>query len=85
MNIYLLSQTTNTGYDTYDSMVVAANNKNEARNIHPYSFKDYNEENIWDDSYEVWANKPEEVTVTKIGTTTQYNKPTIILTSFNAG
>lgn len=34
-NIYLLKQTVNNGYDTYDSAVVCANSKDEARLIHP--------------------------------------------------
>ena len=35
MNIYLISQTENTGYDTYDSAVVCAENEEEARTTHP--------------------------------------------------
>ena len=31
MNIYLLEQNDNTGYDTYDSMVVYAESKDAAR------------------------------------------------------
>ena len=35
MNLYLVSQTINENYDTYDSFVVAANTPEEARSIHP--------------------------------------------------
>ena len=36
MNIYLLSQSKNTGYDTWDSCVVIAKDEDEARMTHPY-------------------------------------------------
>jgi hypothetical protein len=35
MNLYLVSQDINTGYDTYDSMIVSAESEIDARNIHP--------------------------------------------------
>jgi len=35
MNIYKLSQKEVTGYDTFDSMVVIAENEEKARKIHP--------------------------------------------------
>ncbi len=35
MNIYLLKQDINNGYDTYDSAIVSAENEDEARKIHP--------------------------------------------------
>jgi len=35
MNIYLLSQSENTGYDTFNSCVVIATNENDARELHP--------------------------------------------------
>lgn len=35
MNLYLLTQNDNTGYDTYDSAVVAAKDETQARSIHP--------------------------------------------------
>ena len=38
MNIYLLSQSEVDGYDTYDSCVVAAENEEDARQIHPSEF-----------------------------------------------
>lgn len=38
MNLYLLTQDENTGYDTYDSCVVVANNEEEARIISPSRF-----------------------------------------------
>jgi len=38
MKLYRISQDKNDGYDTYDSAVVAAENENEAKLIHPSSF-----------------------------------------------
>jgi len=37
MNIYLISQRVNNGYDTYDSAVVAAETEEQARMIYPTS------------------------------------------------
>ena len=42
MNLYLISQDTNENYDTYDSAIVAAKTKKEARMFHP------NEDDNWD-------------------------------------
>jgi hypothetical protein len=39
MNLYLISQSKNNGYDTYDSAVVCASNEDEARNINPSTGK----------------------------------------------
>lgn len=38
MEIYLLEQDWNNDYDTYDSVVVIAENEAEARLIHPSEF-----------------------------------------------
>ena len=35
MNLYLISQTENEDYDTYDSAVVCAETETQARRIHP--------------------------------------------------
>ena len=35
LNLYLISQTANNGYDTFDSAVVAARDEEDARSIHP--------------------------------------------------
>jgi len=35
MNLYLITQSQNEGYDTYDSAVVAAKSPEDAKNIHP--------------------------------------------------
>ena len=37
MKLYLLTQSVNAGYDTFDSVVVAAKSPKDARTIHPYN------------------------------------------------
>ena len=79
MNIYLLEQFDNRSYDTYDSMVVYAESKEEARQMLPSEFAKF-------DYRSSWAHCPENVIVTKIGTALPgVNVSGIIITSFNAG
>lgn len=79
MKLWVISQSVNRGYDTYDSAVVAAETEEEARNILP-------SRESWDDAYlyGVWANKPSEVDVKYLGETDReiYG---VVLASFNAG
>ena len=46
MNIYLIWQNENRGYDTYDSAVVVAEDEESAKLIHPSTYG----ENPWKDS-----------------------------------
>lgn len=48
MNLYLISQSQVDGYDVFDSAVVAAENEQDAREMHP---KDYKK---WDSSAQKW-------------------------------
>jgi hypothetical protein len=77
MKLYICEQMVNTNYDTYDSVVVAAHSEEEAKSIHP----DYPDK--WDKIY--WADTPEQVTCTLIGTAVRGTKVGVILASFNAG
>lgn len=91
INLYLLTQDVNTNYNTYDSCVVAARNEEEARNINPdskdgpesYIFLNWKprESNDWND----WADSPEQVQVTYLGTAKKGTKVGVICASFNAG
>ena len=72
MKIWKISQTVNSGYDTYDSAIVAAKNEDDARKMA-----------VGDTRY-TWC-APEYVTVELIGTATRGSKSGIILASFNAG
>lgn len=96
MKLYRLSQNDNSGYDTYDSMVVAAKDETAARLIHPSGY-------TWDDgrwiAYRIdgtkfdahdahdgtWANSPEKVQVEYIGEAEETITEGTICTSFNAG
>lgn len=83
MNIYLISQTENNDYDTFDSAVVAAPSEESAKRIHPFSTSPYAEEESKEWNSSAWASKPENVTAKMIGTT---DLPAgLILASFNAG
>ena len=86
MKLFLLKQDDNTGYDTHDSMVVAAKSIEAAVLIHP----DQNCLRIggvtpWTDSYNTWASSPDKVTTTYLGTAKPGTKEGVILSSFNAG
>lgn len=76
MNIYLISQDENDGYDTYDSAVVAAPDEATARTIVP-------DENWPHWGVGTWCSSPDKVKVEYIGTTERPQG--VILASFNAG
>ena len=86
------------GYDTYDSFLIACFEQEDANKFHPRTEKDNNI--VWDKSKEVWfeegydsthfnttwADSPDETEVQLIGIYSgPENKPTILMTSFNAG
>ena len=82
MNLYLLMQNVTMGYDTYDSVVVAAETEEEARLIHPENWSD----NPWNRRYaHSWAISPEDVTVELLGVAVEGIEKGVILSSFNAG
>ena len=88
LKMYLLEQSINNGYDTYDSCVVVANTEEEARRIHPH--KDYfsGEYEPWKDHFMgCWAATPEQVQVTFLGVMNNdsYSNGDVIISSFNAG
>lgn len=79
MNIYLVSQNENTGYDTYDSFVCIADTEEEAQNMLP------NKYTYWEDPFRGWCSSPDKTSVTFLGIANPYAKVGIILASFNAG
>ena len=79
MNIYLLTQDENRGYDTYDSIVVVAKTEEEARYIMPSNYEKFG------DNYGSWATHPEAVQVSLIGKAVKGTEAGVILASFNAG
>ena len=75
MNLYLLEQDHVGGYDTYDSVVVIAEDAEAARVMIP----DTNSVR-----YGAWTDDPSKVMVTYLGTSAD-PVPGVILASFNAG
>ena len=79
MKLFKISQDKNCGYETYDSAVVAAENDEEARLLHP---GDRN----WDgtDNSGTWCNA-KDVKVKYLGEAKDDTYPGVIVASFNAG
>ena len=79
MNLYLLRQTVNDGYDTFDSCVVAAESEDDAQTIHPYD-SPYKDES-WDAS--TWASS-NDVRAVFVGVADPSIARGVICASFNA-
>ena len=71
------------GYDTFDSAIVAAEDVEAARSIHPYGGFYPCED--WDYESGSWAFKPAAVSAVLIGTATEGTPAGVVLASFNAG
>ena len=78
MNLYLISQTVNQDYDTYDSAVVCAESELDARLIHPDGPGERFE---WE---YMWA-PVDKVEVKFLGTADPSVEAGVVLASFNAG
>lgn len=91
MHLYLISQNTNTRYDTFDSAVVCAATEEEARLTHPSErprwiehLSDWRtDDSVWSDA-KSWA-APSSVTVELLGDATPGRGPGVVCASFNAG
>jgi len=82
MNLYLISQTENNTWDTFDSAVVCAPDEDTARNMNPSDGKPMEK---WGDAWSDWASCPENVTVKLIGTAAEGVRQGVVCASFNAG
>ena len=78
MKLYLITQSKETGYDTFDSAVVAAKDEATAKTIHPGG------QDSWGDVCRSWCKTPEAVVAELIGTAVKGTKQGLILASFNA-
>ncbi len=76
MNIYLISQYENTGFNTYDTAVVIAESEKAARLTHPSG------EEEWID--ESWAD-PEDIEVELLGEAVEGSRAGVVCASFHAG
>lgn len=75
------------GYDTFDSMVVAAETEQQARETHPYGHYHWNGRRWVDgdhDERRTWTD-PDCTTATEIGTAIPNTPAGVICASFNAG
>ena len=89
LKLYNISQTVNTGYDTYDSAVVVAESEDAAREIHPdgigakwdgKKWKSERTTGMW-----TWC-APEDVKVEFVGIPDErFKSGDIVCASFNAG
>lgn len=87
MNLYKLYQCAQTGYDVYDSAVVAAEDENSARKIHPRTFRngmETNEDNWRAMLNDDWAFNPDQVFVEYLGVAKEGTAIGVIIASFNA-
>jgi len=88
--LYLVSQSINNGYDTYDSMVVAAESEQDARLIHPSDFVTHHNDGKWKGTYydcggDDWVEFSciDKLTVQYLGET-EHGRG-VVCSSFNAG
>lgn len=93
MKLYLLTQSFNDSYDTYDSAVVAAPDEATARTISPDT------SHVWDNgwfyatrtivrkepNFCAWVNDLNLISVTYLGEAQEGTPMGLILSSFNAG
>ena len=101
MKIYLISQSHNHDYETFDSAIVIAENEDQAKHIHPgglrwildcwhdwYIKDEHSKEKIWGAEIDhTWCD-PKDVAVKLLGDLydmSDYTSGDVILSSFNAG
>ena len=80
MNLYLIAQDENSGYDTYDSAVVVAKDEVLAKAMHPSG-----DAKDWVTAWPTWADNTEQVTVKLLGKAEAGLKEGVYCASFNAG
>lgn len=86
MKLYRISQEANTGYDTYDSAIVAAVSEIDAATINPSYSKEIPENGKWKNDWQkTWCPSILDVVVEYIGEAKDGTERGLILCSFNAG
>jgi hypothetical protein len=81
MKLWLISKDKNNGYDTYDSAVVAAETKAEAKLMNPSNGKNIDIKK----PSPVWVGDPADVRCEYIGRSKKGTQKGVICASFNAG
>ena len=92
MNLYLISQEVNNGYDTYDAAIVCAKDEKEAKTIHPdrdepivYNSREEALKDMYSTyKFDTWAGL-NDIKVQYIGEAAEGIEKGVILASFNAG
>jgi hypothetical protein len=86
LNLYLISQSANNDYDTYDAAVVCAENEDDAKSIHPGNYKEEVPlgDGTRDADYGTWTCR-ENVRAELIGAALNNAERGVVLASFNAG
>ena len=84
MELFLISQSENNDYDTYDSAVVCAPGETVARNMNPRDGEPMTDKD-WDYAYSSWCSSPDKVKVEHIGKALEGAKQGVVCSSFNAG
>jgi hypothetical protein len=86
MNLYLISQSENNGYDTYDSAVVCASNEDEARNMSPFTGEPMDWASPSKYYFSDWVSRADRVRVELLGPALPARIDAgVICASFNAG
>jgi len=93
MNLYLISQHKNEGYDTYSDAVVVAPDAETAKRIYPMAElgcdgvgKFIDDPKNKDSVNDYWVDSIEHVSASLIGTAAEgYNEIQVICASFHAG
>lgn len=81
MNIYKIEQNDVTGYGTFDSAVVIAEDEETAKRIHPEStLGPFN--TVFGENRDTWTDNPDKVKVTLLGTALDGMQAGVICASF---
>jgi hypothetical protein len=92
VKLWWISQHSNEDYDTYSDAVVAAENEESARNLHPAGYYKYRDGRWWGtradgsewEPCNSWS-APDQVTAEYIGDAKKGTKTGVICASFHAG
>lgn len=85
MNLYLLSQTENISFGTFNSCVVCAENEKDAKSIMPDLFLNKGKPFEVPDMQCVWAYSIERIQCVEIGTANKSQQRGVIIASYNDG
>jgi hypothetical protein len=78
MKLWLISQSVNTDFDTYDAAVVAATTEEVAKAMHPAG-------ELSEFLHDCWVRDSSQVQVRLIGDAVPGTESGVVLASFNAG